>query len=165
MVNGKPNHEVQNIKDLLIYDLHNYLPNDLLYKSDKCFMSFGVDNRDALLKTELVNYLKTLDSEWFIKDGQQKYLLKKITNKYVPAHLMDKPKKGFVIPLATWLKTTFKPLVDVYLTPEKLNAHHLLNVDEVLKIKANFKKNASDYNAQKVWLLLQFQMWYERWMN
>jgi asparagine synthase (glutamine-hydrolysing) len=165
MVNGKPNHEVQNIKDLLIYDLHNYLPNDLLYKSDKCFMNFGVDNRDALLKTELVNYLKTLDSEWFIKDGQQKYLLKKITNKYVPAHLMDKPKKGFVIPLATWLKTTFKPLVEFYLTPEKLNAHHLLNVDEVLKIKSNFRKNASDYNAQKVWLLLQFQMWHERWMN
>lgn len=160
----KPNHEVQNIKDLLIYDLHNYLPNDLLYKSDKCFMSFGVDNRDALLKTELVNYLKTLDSEWFIRDGQQKYLLKKITNKYVPAHLMDKPKKGFVIPLAIWLKTTFKPLVDTYLSPEKLNAHQLLNVDEVLKIKANFKRNASDYNAQKIWLLLQFQMWHERWM-
>lgn len=160
----KANDQVQNIKDLLIYDLHNYLPNDLLYKSDKCFMSFGVDNRDALLKTELINYLKTLDSEWFIRDGQQKYLLKKITNKYVPAHLMDKPKKGFVIPLATWLNTTFKPLVDVYLTPERLNKHDLLNVEQVLKIKANFKNNASDYNAQKVWLLLQFQMWYERWM-
>lgn len=164
-INGKAEPIANNIKDLLIYDLHNYLPNDLLYKSDKCFMNFGVDNRDALLKTELIDYLKTLDAQLFVKDGQQKYLLKKITNKYVPAHLMDQPKKGLAIPLAEWLKTVFKPLVDIYLSADKLNAHQLLNTAEVLRIKANFKTNSSAYNAQKVWLILQFQMWYEHWME
>jgi asparagine synthase (glutamine-hydrolysing) len=153
------------IKGLLVYDLHNYLPNNILFKNDHCFAHFGMDNRDAILKTELVDYLTTLDPKWFIKDGQQKYLLKKITHKYIPANLMNKPKKGFVIPLASWLKTAFKPLVEKYLAPEMLNQHQLFDVKEVAKIKTAFYINSNTYNAQRVWLLLQFQMWYERWMK
>lgn len=160
-----PDKKAYDIKDLLIYDLNHYLPNDPIYRSDKCFMSFGIDNRDALLNTELINYLKLLDPEWFIKDGEQKYLLKKITNKYIPAYLMDKPRKGFTIPLASWLRTTFKPLVDLYLDPAQLKEHQLLNISEVMKIKANFKSYPSAYNAQKVWLILQFQMWYTYWIK
>jgi asparagine synthase (glutamine-hydrolysing) len=156
--------KAQNIKDLLIHDLHDYLPNNILSMSDKCFMHYGIDNRDALLKMDLIAYLTTLDSKWFIKDGEQKYLLKKITNKYIPESLMNKPKKGFVIPLASWLKTTFRPLLESYLSPESLNQHNLLNVQEVLRVKSAFYKNPTTYNAQKVWLLLQFQMWYQKWM-
>lgn len=155
----------QNIKDLLIYDLENYLPNDLLYKSDKSFMHFGIENRDALLKVELIDYLKGLDPKWFIKDGEQKYLLKKITHKYIPSHLMKKPKVGFVIPLSLWLKTIFKPLVEEYINAERLSDHNLLNTEEVLRIKAAFKSNSSSYNAQKLWLILQFQMWHEHWIK
>ncbi|MEE1944703.1 asparagine synthase (glutamine-hydrolyzing) [Pedobacter sp. KR3-3] len=156
--------KAQNIKDLLIYDLHNYLPNNILFKSERCFAHYGIDNRDALLKTDLVDYLATLDSKWFIKDGEQKYLLKKITNKYIPASYLKKPQKGFGIPLANWLKTSFKPLIETYLSAEKLNSHGLFNLKEVQKIKNNFYTNGSAYNAQKVWLLLQFQMWHERWV-
>jgi len=162
---SKPDKKAYDIKDLLIYDLNNYLPNDPIYRSDKCFMSYGIDNRDALLKTELINYLKLLDPEWFIKDGEQKYLLKRITNKYIPAQLMDKPRKGFTIPLEKWLKTSFKPLVEFYLDPVQLNEHLLLNVAEVAKIKTAFAKNPNLYNAQKVWLILQFQMWYANWIK
>lgn len=156
---------VTTIKGLLIYDLHNYLPNNILFKSDRCFMHFGMENRDAILKTELIAYLTTLDPKWFIKDGEQKYLLKKITNKYIPKNLMNEPKKGFVIPLQSWLKTIFKPLVEKYLSPELLNQHQLFDVKEVTRIKNNFYKNSNLYHAQKVWLILQFQMWYERWMK
>jgi len=159
---GKSN--AQNIKDLLIHDLHNYLPNNIFFKNDKCFTHYGVENRDALLKNELITYLASLDSKWFIKDGEQKYLLKKITAKYIPSHLMDNPKKGFVIPLAKWLKTILKPLVEEYISEEKLNQHQLFNVSEALKIKSAFYMRATAYNAQRVWLLLQFQMWYQKWM-
>lgn len=156
--------KAETIKGLLIYDLHNYLPHNNLFKSDKCFMHHGVENRDALLKMELIHYLTTLDPEWFIKDGQQKYLLKKITAKYVPASLMKAPKKGFEVPLTSWLKTTLKPLIEHYLSPQLLGIHELFNTSEVAKIKAAFYMNSNTYNAQKIWLLLQFQMWYIRWM-
>lgn len=152
------------IKGLLVYDLQHYLPDNILFKNDRCFMHNGIDNRDALLKTELIDYLNTLDPKWFIRNGEQKYLLKKITHKHVPSSLMDKPKKSFAIPLQSWLKTIFKPLVLQYLTEEKINQHRLLNAQEVIKIKNRFYRNPSPRNAQKVWLLLQFQMWWEKWM-
>jgi len=162
--NENANEETVSIKNLLIHDLHSYLPNNILSKNDRCFRHYGVENRDALLKTELIDYLSTLDSELFLKDGEQKYLLKKITHKYIPEQIMHNPKKGFVIPLAEWLKTSLKPLVNSYLSAPKLKEHGLLNLHEVQKIKSAFYSNSSLYNAQKVWLLLQFQMWYEHWI-
>lgn len=160
---GKTN--ATDIKGLLLYDLHNYLPNNILQKSDRCFMHYGIDNRDAILKTELAEFLITLDPKWFIKDGQQKYLLKKITNQYIPAYLIKSPKKGFVVPLASWLKSTFRPLINEYLSKEKLDQHQLFNLKEVEKMRSAFYRNSTAYNAQQLWLLLQFQMWYERWMR
>ncbi|MDQ7948498.1 MAG: asparagine synthase (glutamine-hydrolyzing) [Pedobacter sp.] len=160
----QPKAKAETIKGLLLYDLHNYLPNHILTKTDRCFMHHGVDNRDAILKTELIDFLVALDPKWFMKDGQQKYLLKKITHKYIPAQLMASPKKGFVVPLANWLKTVFRPIIEKYLSHEKLDRHQLLSPAEVEKIKKTFYRNPSVYHAQKVWLLLQFQMWHERWM-
>ena len=78
---------------------------------------------------------------------------------------MEKPKCGFKVPLSLWLKTILKPLVEAYINVEKLNEHHLLDTEEALKIKATFQANSSNYNAQKLWLILQFQMWYERWIK
>lgn len=162
---SKPAQKDQDIKNLITYDFDNFLPNDLLFKSDKCFSHFGIENRDALLKVDLANYLKTLDAKWFIKDGAQKYLLKKIVAKYIPPQLMQKPIGDFPTPLATWLKTILKPLVEKYINVESLNEHQLLNVTEVMKVKAAFNRKGSNYNAQKVWLILQFQMWHERWIK
>lgn len=157
--------KIETIKGLFIYDLHHYLPNNILHKNDRCFRFNHIENRDALLKTDLLAYLSTLNAELFIKDGEQKYLLKKITHKYIPEELLPTPKKGFVIPLANWLKTTFKPLLETYLSAKKLKEHNLLNIKEVEKIKAAFFINSNNYNAQKLWLILQFQMWYEQWIS
>jgi len=151
------------VKDLMDYDFENYLPNNLLYKGDKCLRYYGIDHRDAFLKADLVNYLAKLDANWFIKDKAHKYLLKKITHKYVPAHLMDDSKRDFTIPLPLWLKTCFKPYVETYLSRERLSKHQLLNIEEVLKIKAAFYAHSNINNAKKIWLLLQFQLWYEKW--
>ncbi len=151
------------LKDLLAYDFENLLPNSLLYKSDKCLMHYGIDNRDAFLKADLISYLAKLDDNWFVRNGKNKYLLSQITNKYVPSQFMDHAKRGFTIPLQSWLKTCFKPYIESYLTADQLNKHQLLNVDEVLRIKSAFYANSNINNAKKIWLLLQFQMWFERW--
>ncbi|MES2445970.1 MAG: asparagine synthase (glutamine-hydrolyzing) [Bacteroidota bacterium] len=156
--------KVNTVKELLIHDLHNYLPDNIIAKNDRCFRYFGIENRDALLKTELIDYLSTLDASLFLKNGEQKYLLKKITHKYISDSLINNPKKGFVIPLSKWLKTSLKPLVKYYLSPSKLNEHQLFNINEVKKITNSFYLNSTSHNAQKVWLILQFQMWYEKWM-
>jgi len=151
------------IKDLMNFDFENYLPNNLLYKGGKCLMHYGINNRDAFLKADLIGYLSKLEDNWFLRNGENKYLLKQITHQYVPKQLMDDHKSGFTIPLPSWLKTCFKPYIESYLNADQLNKHQLLNTEEVLRIKSAFYKNSSINNSKKIWLLLQFQMWYEKW--
>jgi len=151
-----------NIKSLLDFDLNNYLPNDLLLKSDRITMHYGIDNRDALLKTDLVDFLKTVDERWFIKDGSLKYMLKNITHQYIPKKLMDRPKRGFSIPIIKWMSTIYKPYLEEYLSPEQLDKHRLFDIVEVFKTKNKFYTNPSGIDARKLWLLLQFQVWYNK---
>lgn len=153
------------IKSLLDFDKENYLPNDLLLKSDRITMHYGIDNRDALLKIDLANFLKKVDEKWFMKEGQLKYLLKEITHQYIPKKLMDRPKKGFSIPILEWMNTIYRPYLEEYLSPEQLNKHHFFDTLEILKIKNRFYINPSGGDARKLWLLLQFQMWYNKHFN
>lgn len=154
-----------NLKTLLNDDLENYLPNNLLYKADKGLMYYGIDHRDAFLKTELIEYLSELDETWFIKGWQSKYILRKIANKHLPESYINARSEDHHIPLSSWLKTCFRPYIESYLTTEQLNKHQLLNIDEVLAIKKAFYHSGSLNLAKKVWLLLQFQMWYQRWID
>ena len=155
-----PQNRENSIKSLLDFDLNNYLPNDLLLKSDRITMHYGIDNRDALLKTHLKDFLKNLDEKWFIKDGELKYLLKNITHQYIPKKLMDRPKKGFSIPIVQWMNTIYKPYLEQYLSLDQLEKHRIFNIVEVFKTKNRFYAQPNGNDARKLWLLLQFQMWY-----
>jgi asparagine synthase (glutamine-hydrolysing) len=150
----------QNVKSLLDFDLNNYLPNDLLLKSDRIAMYYGIDNRDALLKPQLVDTIKRIDAKLFLQKGELKYLLKTIAHQYIPEKLMNRPKKGFNIPIIDWMSTIFKPYIEEYLSPQQLDKHRLFNIIEVYKIKNRFYMNPNKNDAKKLWLLLQFQMWY-----
>lgn len=163
--NSIKTYKTSSLRDSLAHDVENYLPNDLLLKSDRAFMHYGIDNRDTFLNTDLVNYLKSIDQKLLIKNGSLKYLLKQITHKYLPKTLMDRPKKGFSAPIVCWLKGILKPQVEDYLSVENLNKHRLFNAVEVLKLKNSFYIGGANTNAKKIWLLLQFQMWYNKWMD
>lgn len=153
------------LNDLLKYDLENYLPNDLLLKSDRTAMYHGIDNRDALLSTNLIQYVEKLPDKWKIRDNISKYLLKKTTHNYIPETLLIREKRGFSIPLSEWMSTIYQPYIEEYLSLAQLDKHRFFNIVEVFKIKNRFNayKQASD--ARKLWLLLQFQMWYNQWFD
>ena len=76
---------------------------------------------------------------------------------------MDRPKKGFGVPVRKWLRTDLVNLLHYYLSTEKLNAHGLFDTKYVLHLKSIYIENGVEYNM--VWTILVFQMWYEMWMN
>jgi len=147
------------VKSLLNLDIEN-LSNSLLLKSDRIAMHYGIDNRDALLKTDLVSLLKSVDKKWFVKNGSLKYLLKNIAHQYIPKELMSNSEKCLNIPLTQWMKSIYKPYLDEYLSPDQLNKHQFFDIVEVFKTKNSFFSNPNERDAKKLWLLLQFQMWY-----
>lgn len=154
--------EGNSLKSILKYDQENYLANDLLLKSDRVTMFYGIDNRDTLLSTNLVNFVNQLDDSLILKNNSLKHLLKRITHQYIPTQLIDRQKKGFNIPIVKWMQTIYRPYIEAYLTPLQLDKHRFFNLVEVYKIKNRFFTNGSAADARKLWLLLQFQMWYNK---
>ena len=71
---------------------------------------------------------------------------------------------GFGIPIADWLQKELKPFVDLYFDAEFIKKQNLFKNEEVQRIKASFY-NGKIERAEKIWYLLMFQMWYDRWMN
>ncbi len=153
------------VRDLIEFDKAYFLSDALLSKADKCLSYFGIQNRDAFLKTDLIEYLSRLDSHYFIRSGQTKYLLRQITHRYLPPSLLNTQRKGFSIPLVKWLRGCFRPYIETYLDEKRLQTQALFQVNQVKEIRRNFYRYGRVNDAKKLWLLLQFQLWHERWMS
>lgn len=100
------------LSDLSYMQFHDsvrYLPDDILTKVDRCTMYASLEARVPFLDYRLVELSLRLPDQFKIRDRQTKWLLRQILYKYVPKHLIDRPKKGFAIPIDIWLKGPLKP--------------------------------------------------------
>jgi asparagine synthase (glutamine-hydrolysing) len=160
--------ELKNISDtldqMLAVDYKTYLQNDILAKVDRASMSVSLEGREPLLDHHLLEFVAQLPRELKIKNGNKKYLLKQIVHKYVPKELMDRPKMGFGVPVATWLRSDLKYYSDEYMSQKEFEKHGIFKIDAVQNIMRNFFNGDKHYDAI-FWYLLVFQMWYKQWMD
>lgn len=156
--------DLSDLDKMMALDFKTYQLDNILTKVDRATMSISLEGREPLLDYRLIEFVSRLDSDYKIKNGNKKYLLKEITHKYIPKELLDRPKMGFSIPLERWLKEGFYDYLEYFFSPEKLKAHGLFNVSQIIRIKDQFLKG-HDYLLGKVWTVLVFQMWYEKWMK
>jgi asparagine synthase (glutamine-hydrolysing) len=94
--------------------------------------------------------------------GKTKIILKDIVHKYVPPSIMDRPKMGFLVPIMGWFRNELKELIMHYLSEESLKKESIFNPREVVALRDRYLAGHSE-NIQKLWHLLIFQMWKERW--
>lgn len=144
------------LNQLLDFDLQNYLPEDLLMKADRTNMYWGIENRDPFLGIELVEYLSKTPQKNKFKNDKLKSILIEISNQYIPKELMERPKKGFSIPLEKWLKNDLKEFI--YDKLYNSNVHGLIKVKYVNEILNKFYAGKKGY-SRKLWILLSLQMW------
>jgi asparagine synthase (glutamine-hydrolysing) len=85
-------------------DISHTLPDDYLHKLDRSSMAFSLECREPLLDQELVEWCMRLPMRWKLRGLGNKYLLRKLLYRYVPRHLVDRPKMGFGVPMADWLR-------------------------------------------------------------
>ena len=128
-------------------------------------MSTSLEGREPLLDHRIVEFAAQLPSAFKYKDGIKKVLLKDIVHKYIPPEIMVKRKMGFGAPIHSWLaQPKGKEFARPYFDLKKIEAQGILNPEAVRAvITPYFEGKTADFN--KLWLLLVFQMWYERWMN
>lgn len=152
------------IDKLMAIDYKTYQFDDILVKVDRATMSVGLEGREPLLDHRIIEFVAKLPSEYKIKNGNKKYILKSIVHDYIPREMMDRPKMGFGIPLNEWFGDELKKFVLEYLDSEKIAKTGLLNVSDVERLKKQWLQNSS-FSANRIWLILTFMMWHERWMR
>ena len=103
---------VGGLSEAVRLDLRDRLPNDLLTRTDRATMSASIEARVPFLSHELLNYSLEMGEELLINRHTQKYLLKKLAERYVPKPNIYRPKVGFDLPLADWLRGSLRPMVE-----------------------------------------------------
>ncbi|WP_121357546.1 asparagine synthase (glutamine-hydrolyzing) [Flavisolibacter nicotianae] len=161
---GKINNENDFINTCLALDYNSYMIDDILVKVDRATMSVGLEGREPLIDHRIVEFVSQLPSNLKYNNGEKKYLLKKITHKYIPKEMMDRPKTGFGIPVSQWLRNELKHFLFELINEEQIAKHNLISAKEAIAVRDNFLAG-NDRRETQVWLLLVFQMWWNRWME
>lgn len=148
---------------MMAVDLVSYLPDDILVKLDRASMGASLEGRIPLLDYRVVEFGWRLPLEMKIRGGDGKWLLRQLLYRYVPQELVDRPKMGFSVPLADWLRGPLKDWAQDLLSERKLKCHGLL---DVLNVRRTWQEHLSAKwdHSHKLWNILMFQAWYERWM-
>ncbi len=144
------------VEQLMLADVYGYLPDEILVKVDRATMGVSLESREPLLDQKILEYAAALP----IKYKQEKRILKSILGKYLPNDLYDRKKQGFGLPINSWLRSELRPLVQYYLSEEKISKTKFLNYSYVHQLKKDFFNTKNqDY---RIWSILMFQMWYEK---
>ena len=141
-----------------------YLPDAMLTKVDRASMAVSLEVRVPLLDHRVMEYVSSLPEEYKYRNGEGKYILKKLLARYVPTELFERPKMGFAIPIDKWFRNGMKELLLDYLSPERMKREGLFShstVEQKIQEHLSGKMN----HQYRLWALLMWEMWREKWLN
>jgi asparagine synthase (glutamine-hydrolysing) len=149
-------------------DLRYFMPDDILAKVDRTTMAAGLEGREPFLDHRLVEFAMRVPLEMRRGALGTKHLVRRVLYKHVPRELLERPKQGFGIPLASWLRGELAPLIEEHLSPRHIRDQGLFDPALVTRAVRNFKEGGPGndrLDMQKLWYLISFQLWHQRWMG
>jgi asparagine synthase (glutamine-hydrolysing) len=148
---------------LIDADINTYLPGDLLAKVDVTTMANSVEARSPLLDQHLLAWAAGLPTRLKVRGGTTKYLFKRAMADWLPAEVIDRPKKGFGVPLARWLREDLRELAWGLLTDDTARGRGLFRPEAV---RTMLRRHADGVDeGRHLWSLLQFELWHRRFLD
>ena len=146
------------IEKMMTLDSLHYLPGDILVKVDRASMSTGLEVRAPFLDHRIVEFASRLPLDLKLRNGIGKWLLRQVLYEYVPKTLIDRPKMGFAVPLAEWLRGPLKNWASDLLDQQSLASQGVLNADLVSE---KWREHLSGHRnwEHPIWGILMFQSW------
>ena len=160
LVQNKKFDPKKNIQEI---DFNLQLPWEFLYITDRLSMLNSIEARTPFLDDEMINYIKNVPSKYLTKMTNSKILLKDIARKYIPDEIINRKKKGFVLPKESWLKKELKNQLIYFASKEFLSKQEIFSysyLDNLLK--KFFSSNKNINLTEKTWTFFIFQFWYEK---
>ncbi len=149
------------LERMQFWDMTTYLPDDILQKVDRASMAVSLEVRPPLLDHRIVEFAWTLPRNFRVRNGETKWLLRRVLDRYVPRHLVSRPKAGFAVPLANWLRGPLRSWAEDLLDGQRL-AGGILDAAPVRKLWSEHVAETHN-RAYALWPILMFESWRDRW--
>lgn len=145
---------------MMAMDSLSYLPDDILVKVDRAAMAVSLETRAPFLDHRLVEFAWSLPMKMKIRDGEGKWLLRRLLDRYVPRELMERPKMGFAIPLDEWLRGPLREWAEEQLAEKRLRHEGYLHPEPIRAAWQAHLSGQATY-GYRLWSVLMFQSWLE----
>lgn len=145
------------------YDIASYLEGDILTKIDRACMAASLEGRSPLLDYRIIDFSWHLPQSMKINDGKSKWILRQILKRHIPESMFERPKQGFSIPQASWLRGSLKDYASDLLSSKSIQDQGLFNNKMVQLLWNAHQSGKYDY-SDRLWSLLMFQAWHRAWM-
>lgn len=149
---------LNSIEQMMAYDLMHYLPTDILTKVDRAAMSVSLETRVPFLDPTVVNFSAALPLDYKIRNGVTKWVLRELLYRYLPKKLFERPKMGFGVPLAEWLRGPLRAWAESLLDAKQLYEDGFFNVPLVREKWHEHLSHKQNWSHQ-LWNVLIFQAW------
>jgi asparagine synthase (glutamine-hydrolysing) len=143
-------------------DAHVYLPDNILTKADRMSMAHSIEARVPYLDRALVELAARLPSDLKLRRFTKKYVLKQALRGLVPAEILRAKKRGFNVPVPSWLRGELREMLDDVLAPSALSRVGLFNADYVRRLIDEHAAMRFDH-SRPLWTLLVFMTWHQEW--
>jgi asparagine synthase (glutamine-hydrolysing) len=148
----------------LYADVKTYLVDDIMTKVDKMSMAVSLESREPLLDHRLLEFAATVPSGLKLKNGQGKYLLRRLLERRVPKSIVDRPKHGFEAPIGQWLRGPLAPMVDSLLTDGRLRDRGIFDDRGVASVWREHRTGVRDHR-HRLWSLVMLELWFREFVD
>ncbi len=143
---------------MMLLDALTYLPDDILVKVDRASMGVSLETRVPFLDHRVADFCWSLPMSMKVRHGQRKWLLRQVLSKHVPEQLVDRPKTGFAVPIAAWLRGPLRSWAEDLLNLGRLRTEGFLNPERVGAVWANHVSGRENWQ-DRLWCALMFGSW------
>ena len=150
------------LKKIMNLDFDVVLFSDFLVKMDIATMANSQEGRSPFLSKELLEYIPTIKDSYKINGRTTKYVLRMLATKYLPATLINQPKRGFEIPLKNWVDNELKETIFDYLTSPQSFYKDFVKQKFVLDLLSKKINISTEKRAKILWTLLSMEIWYKK---
>jgi asparagine synthase (glutamine-hydrolysing) len=154
----------EEIEQMQQLDISYYLAEDILTKVDRAAMAVSLETRAPFLDPRVGRFAASIPVDYKLRGGKGKYILKKAVEQLLPDEILNRPKKGFGIPIAEWLKGRLNPLMHDLLDEKRICEQGLFSASYVSQMIAEHERGDASHHKQ-LWTLLVFQLWYDNFLN